>query len=621
MPQPALSALVARTARAVTPPESEATDGRLLTRYAATGDEPAFAELVRRAGPMVLGVCRRVAGDDHLADDAFQAAFLVLARRAADIRPREAVRGWLYGVAVRVAQKARTMSARRRSRETPVPTVPDRAGRAIEPPDGDALRALDEEVAALPEHLRAAVVLCELDGLPRAEAAARLGVPAGTLSSRLSSARKHLARRLRGRGISLPAAGLAVLAGGSAVSAKLARAASALAAASAPVPAAVAALTHGVVRSMFLTKLKAVAPLAVAAVALALIAGAATGAREPQPPPATAAAPAPGPASPREGVIVVWRKEYAAVFKPDGTVVRRWTGDDVPEPGGVRLSPDGKTIAVLRPYETRSTERNAIVGGNVLRGTYTRHLYRITLYPVAEKLTGTDVLIPGDSVELVVWSGDGSKLYAATHADDENGTHDVGLKHYVYDLKAGKHAELKLPAGHRLKDVSPDGTLFLTVGPAANRSETQRACLIAAAGGEPIVLSGPRATLTDGRFSPDGKRLLLCGFGAQDVPPLQPGDTAVPPPVGGAIGGWLVIVPVDDPKKRTELPVKDREYANQCGWSPDGKRVVTSRQVLPEINQPAPPREIVVSDADGRNPKTIDTGTGDHLEHLFIDWR
>ncbi|MBN9522266.1 sigma-70 family RNA polymerase sigma factor, partial [bacterium] len=199
MSRPALSAALGRLARAADP--DPPADGRLVARFARTRDPDAFAELVRRVGPMVLGVCRRVTGDSHLADDAFQAAFLVLARRAADVNPAEGVRGWMYGVAVRVAREARAVSARRRAREAPVPTVPDRAAESYQPPDADALRALDEEVAALPDHVRAAVVLCELDGVSRRDAAGRLGVPEGTISSRLAKGRKLLADRLRKRGV------------------------------------------------------------------------------------------------------------------------------------------------------------------------------------------------------------------------------------------------------------------------------------------------------------------------------------------------------------------------------------------------------------------------------------
>ena len=98
-----------------------ASDALLLERFVRTRDEAAFAALVRRHGPMVLQLCRRLVGDAHEAEDCFQAAFLVLARRAGDVKPREAVRAWLYGVAVRTARGARAQSARRRFREVPMP--------------------------------------------------------------------------------------------------------------------------------------------------------------------------------------------------------------------------------------------------------------------------------------------------------------------------------------------------------------------------------------------------------------------------------------------------------------------------------------------------------------------
>src|SRR5688572_12988767 len=104
--------------------QADATDGELLTAYVARQDGAAFAALVRRHGPMVLGVCRRLTGDTHDAEDAFQATFLVLARKATSVRPREAVGGWLYGVARRTARDARRAAGRRRAREGPMTDLP-----------------------------------------------------------------------------------------------------------------------------------------------------------------------------------------------------------------------------------------------------------------------------------------------------------------------------------------------------------------------------------------------------------------------------------------------------------------------------------------------------------------
>src|SRR4051812_1413644 len=144
-------------------------DGDLLGRFVTSRDQAAFAELVGRHGPKVYAVCRRVLGHHQLAEDAYQATFVVLARRAHCVRPRSAVGGFLYGVANKAALKAATMSRRRKEvlvGRPPDAPSPDRA--AVDP---DALRVLDEEIANLSDPLRAAVVLCELDGLARAAAA------------------------------------------------------------------------------------------------------------------------------------------------------------------------------------------------------------------------------------------------------------------------------------------------------------------------------------------------------------------------------------------------------------------------------------------------------------------
>lgn len=182
---------------------SDVTDRDLLARFVRTRDEDAFAEIVRRHGPMVLAACRRVTGRAHDAEDAFQAAFLVLARRAGDLTRPELLANWLYGVACRTALDAR--AARRRAEDRTVSAAPEPV--SPDPPDDTAelRRVIDEELAKLPDKYRSAVVLCDLEGLPRAAAAQQLGIPEGTLSSRLNQARKLLAGRLTRRGVTAPA--------------------------------------------------------------------------------------------------------------------------------------------------------------------------------------------------------------------------------------------------------------------------------------------------------------------------------------------------------------------------------------------------------------------------------
>ena len=164
--------------------------GRFLHR-GGTDREDAFAALVQRHGPMVLGVCRRALPGSPEADDVFQAVFLVLARKAGSLRRVEGLRPWLYGVAVRASKEARRRSARRRAREGAA-MVDDRAQATPDSDFGDALTLLDEEIQRLPSRYREPLWLCELEGASRRDAAGRLGVPEGTLSSRLSRARSLL---------------------------------------------------------------------------------------------------------------------------------------------------------------------------------------------------------------------------------------------------------------------------------------------------------------------------------------------------------------------------------------------------------------------------------------------
>jgi RNA polymerase sigma factor (sigma-70 family) len=188
------------------------TDAELLDAFARRRDEGAFAELVRRYGPVVYRVCRRVVGRS-VADDAFQAAFLVLATRHRAARRAFSIAGWLVGVAGRVARQIRRAEYRRAVRETAVAWQPD-AG--VEPGTdvGDQLRVLDEELARLPDRLRTPVVLCHLQGWSQEEAAGALGQSARSVRRHLDEARRLLRVRLERRGV-VPAlaAGLALNAG------------------------------------------------------------------------------------------------------------------------------------------------------------------------------------------------------------------------------------------------------------------------------------------------------------------------------------------------------------------------------------------------------------------------
>jgi RND family efflux transporter MFP subunit len=256
-------------------PPAAATDAHLLGRWTAGRDETAFELLVRRHGPMVLAVCRRALADPNDADDAFQATFLVLARKAGSVARGDVLAAWLHRVASRAASRVRADRLRRTGREEPgVETLPG-------PPEPDPgwaelARVLDEEVGRLPARHRAAFVLCCLEGKTGEEAARVLGCPAGTVSSRLTRARERLRDRLARRGFA-PAA-LALAAGAERASAAPApalidstlRAALAFAAGwpSPTPPARPAVVAEGVIRAMILNKLR-LAPALLAAGLLA----------------------------------------------------------------------------------------------------------------------------------------------------------------------------------------------------------------------------------------------------------------------------------------------------------------------------------------------------------------
>lgn len=254
-------------------------DGDLLKRYLKQRDQAAFEVLVRRHGPMVMGVCRRVLRNLHDAEDAFQATFLVLVRKASSLRSPKLLSNWLYGVAYRTAQEARRAVRKRRTKEAravPKSEVPEYAFTELRD-------LLDQALERLPEKYRAPLVLCDLEGATGKEAARHLALPEGTVASRLARGRAMLAKRLARQGLVLSSGSLAVTLAQEAASACVPASlristvkaatwfAAGHAATAGPISVEVAALTEGVLTAMFLSKFKVT--MAVLLMVLALATG------------------------------------------------------------------------------------------------------------------------------------------------------------------------------------------------------------------------------------------------------------------------------------------------------------------------------------------------------------
>ena len=619
-----LSAALAQVGRAVVSVDTEATDGQLLARYIQTGEEPAFTELVRRLGPMVLGLCRRVTADSHLAEDAFQAAFLVLARRAGEIRPREAVRGWLYGVAARTARKARAMSARRRGREISE-ALRDRPAPPTEELDLDVVRVLDEEIAALPECLRAAVILCELDGVSRKLAARRLEIPEGTLSSRLAKARRLLADRLRRRGIAPSAIGLCWAVGQPAYAAlpgHLVSATASMAGGTVPVPASVAALTHGVLRAMFLTKLKIVSATAVFLALAVCAAGSLIEADAAAAQPATRMAssvrvpvadvkprPVAKPAGP--GTLLLARESGVVALTPDGEV-----GDEIAPPKDTRatfqgrLSPDGTQAAFV-------INKGALRGPKDNLDAPWPYQVIIRKRDDAGSTTFVDFAVKG-AVSLC-WSPDGKKLLVS--ADTGGGE---SFENVLVDVATGKKETIDLPAGVKVVDWSRDGKAFLVLDRKDKKYRLGLAKQADAEARELTTLKVRSMYGVVGRLTPDGTEVLFTDADPEQKDAFRWDRSSLPYVLDVATG------------KRE--PLADFPVNAQCrgvAWSPDGKRIAyTWVQLHPDVLklERLTPDDVnveteaflVIADRDGKNQRTVASAKANSvLQPIYgsIDWR
>jgi RNA polymerase sigma factor (sigma-70 family) len=409
--------------------DRDLTDGQLLERFIARREEAAFEALVQRHGPMVLGVCRRVLGNHHDAEDAFQATFLILARKAASLGSREAVGNYLYGVAYRTARRAHAMNVRRREKERrAVPSgparSPDEAWQELRP-------ILDAELNRLPDAYRLAVVLCDLEGRSRKEVAQQLRIPEGTLSSRLATARKRLAERLSRRGLAL-GGGIATLLAGRTAEAMPPPLVNATVraglhvgaghAATAVVSGQVTALTEGVLTAMFFTKLRVATTilLVTAVLGAGVFLTGAAGQLEPRKEPAT----------------------RTTSSGPERRLPARFLKSDEDHIGPIAWSPDGKMLAGAT--YGRIPEENGAV-----------HVWDLKSGAVRHRLTDArGKFTPFDA--SVAFSPDG-KLLAAAHT--RIGPREARAEILLWEVESGKlkHALEHASVPMRCLAFSPDG--------------------------------------------------------------------------------------------------------------------------------------------------------------------
>ncbi len=568
-------------------PPGDRPDGELVREYAATGSDTAFAELVRRFAPMVWGVCRRTVGHRQHAEDAFQAVFVVLARKACSVRPPGVVGGWLHAVAVHTSLRARTLADRRRRRFAPLTNDPV-SPMPTEPTDPDALRALDEEVARLPTTQRAAVAMCELGGVSRKDAATRLGIAEGTLSSRLAAARKTLAARLRGRGIALAAA-LALLPA----------TANAVPVVSPNPSETVSSLADGVIRTMLLHKLKLTAGLVAVIVALSIGTFLLLPAQAKDPPQLKLKAAKPQP-KPKEGLIAFTTsgKDYTPlvlVVKPDGEEVARIEGFQKDHwPSNVRLSHDGKRLAFFVAHPSKDPKP----GGTVdIRGDL--QVYDLDSPGKPAATIGEDIRNASG-----LWGADGKTLYVnelVEPKDAKKGEETFTWKVTKYDVATGKGAPVELPADHSVNDVSRDGkTLLVSHIERTEDNGYHHESYLADTQTLKLTRVSP-ASMNLYRFSPDGTK----AFGMKLVGTTFPVEQV---PI------------VFDLKEGTEMPVKfddDTVHPPMAAWSPDGAKLLVYRRVVDGVKNEKPKvvgsvgflpknkQEVTIREPDGSKPKAV----------------
>jgi RNA polymerase sigma factor (sigma-70 family) len=562
------------------------TDGQLLERFTRQQDAAAFEALVHRHGPMVLGVCRRVLVNEHEAEDAFQATLLVLVRKAAAIRKHESVGSWLYGVAYRIALKARALALRRAWHESraqcrlPADSLAEMVWQDLRP-------VLDEELNRLPEQYRAPVVLCYLQGKTNEEAAQQLHWPPGTVKARLARARALLQTRLTRRGCTLSAGALAMLleqgVAPAAVPAMLVSAivktATLWAAGEAVLAGGVSGkavtLLDGMVRTMFLAKVKlgaaALLAVTVAAIGAGLAVHQAVAARQGE---GTVPGQAPAPA------------KQTASAKAEGKPARQTDlyGDPLPAGAVARLG-----SLQLRHYGLSNVAFGAngttlvSVGAdrlvrfwNVAAGTLVR---TIQLQGTAGPGYGASLSADGktlacwDNGAVYFWDTNSGKelkrfpcplaadplSYLSLSPDGQSlAVGSEAIKVIVADWNSGKQRQLRLPT--RWNWASPDSTYHACYSPDGKRVVTgaggqQPLCIWDVATGQELRRIDDWASVS--AFSPDGQRLAVASMAKN----RQSQDTV------------LRLYEVATGKEVWHVPLPGKGFYWWIAFAPDGKLI------------------------------------------------